>query len=279
MAVTLLHKRSGTNGAVPTTGTLSVGEIAINTRNAKLFIRDFAGNIVQFCALNDGDKGDITVSNNGQTFTIDSGVVTVAKLSATGTASSTTFLRGDGSWATPSGGTPAGTTGQIQFNNASAFGADDGLTFDTATEKLVVGSGTNKFQTYSDIYETFIAPVGGALRIRHSTGGYISIGDSSAFGAIGTGTHILVSANDASITNNAQLVWNRAPVLTEGVATFQANVNLQAGLLLNNSQGTNGQVLTSTGTGVQWATPSGGGSLDEATTSLLSLTRLSLGII
>lgn len=104
MAVTLLHKRSGTNGAIPTTGTLSVGEIAINTRNAKLFIKDFADNIVQFCALNDGDKGDITVSNSGQTFTIDSGVVTVAKLSATGTANSTTFLRGDGAWATPSGG-------------------------------------------------------------------------------------------------------------------------------------------------------------------------------
>jgi hypothetical protein len=104
MAVTLLHKRSGTNGAVPTTGNLSLGEIAINTRNAKLFIRDFASNIIHFCPLNDGDKGDITVSNSGQTFTIDSGVVTVAKLSATGTANNTTFLRGDGAWATPSGG-------------------------------------------------------------------------------------------------------------------------------------------------------------------------------
>jgi hypothetical protein len=106
MAVTLVHKRSAVNNGVPTSGNLSYGELAVNYRdgNSKLFIKNSADAIVTFSPLNDGDKGDITVSNNGQTFTIDSGVVTVAKLSATGTADSTTFLRGDGSWATPSGG-------------------------------------------------------------------------------------------------------------------------------------------------------------------------------
>lgn len=106
MAVTLVHKRSVVNNGVPTSGNLSYGELAINYRagNSKMFIKDGGDAIVTFSPLNDGDKGDITVSNNGQTFTIDSGVVTVAKLSATGTANSTTFLRGDGVWATPSGG-------------------------------------------------------------------------------------------------------------------------------------------------------------------------------
>jgi hypothetical protein len=37
--------------------------------------------------------------------------VTIAKLAATGTASSSTFLRGDNTWATPAGGTPSGTAG------------------------------------------------------------------------------------------------------------------------------------------------------------------------
>lgn len=53
--------------------------------------------------ISDGDKGDITVTGSGATWTIDNSVVTIAKLSATGTPSSSTFLRGDGTWATPAG--------------------------------------------------------------------------------------------------------------------------------------------------------------------------------
>lgn len=51
--------------------------------------------------VSDGDKGDITVSASGATWTIDNSVVTPAKISATGTPSASTFLRGDGTWSTP----------------------------------------------------------------------------------------------------------------------------------------------------------------------------------
>ena len=39
MATTVLHKRSATSGAQPTTSDLSLGEIGVNTHDGKLFVK------------------------------------------------------------------------------------------------------------------------------------------------------------------------------------------------------------------------------------------------
>jgi hypothetical protein len=53
-------------------------------------------------------------------------------LSSTGTATA---------WVTPSGGSPAGTTGAVQFNNAGAFGADSANFFwDDTNNRLGIGT-------------------------------------------------------------------------------------------------------------------------------------------
>ena len=79
MANTIRLKRA--SGSDPSASDLVTGELAVRTDTAKLFTKKDDNSVVEIGAgLSDGDKGDITVSSSGATFTIDSGVVTSAKI-------------------------------------------------------------------------------------------------------------------------------------------------------------------------------------------------------
>lgn len=227
MAVTLLHKRSGTNLAIPTAGNLSTGEIAINTRNAKLFIKDFAGNIVQFCPLNNGDKGDITVSNDGQTFTIDNAVVTVPKISATGTADNTTFLRGDGAWAAPSvgGGGSDGTIPLITqaYAATECYGPGDfNFTYDNNARV--------RFAQFTNTYGALVNRAGVielhllSTAITGSFGNQYSTNTASLGGFFKTDNTIYKAATSQYLTKTTVTAVVRIPTLPNASNPFQCGV-------------------------------------------------------
>ena len=80
MANQIRFKRA--SGSDPGASDLVLGEPAVRTDTGELFFKKDDGSVAKVSGggISDGDKGDITVSSSGATFTIDSGVVTSAKI-------------------------------------------------------------------------------------------------------------------------------------------------------------------------------------------------------
>jgi hypothetical protein len=69
------------SGSDPGASDLVLGEPAVRTDTGEIFLKKDDGSIAKVAGgIDDGDKGDITVSNSGGTFTIDNDAVTYAKI-------------------------------------------------------------------------------------------------------------------------------------------------------------------------------------------------------
>ena len=71
------------SGSDPGASDLVLGEPAVRTDTGEIFLKKDDGSIAKVAGgIDDGDKGDITVSNDGGTFTIDNGVINNAKIAS-----------------------------------------------------------------------------------------------------------------------------------------------------------------------------------------------------
>lgn len=97
-------------------------------------------------------KTEEVADNSVTAAKIANNAVTVAKLPAGATA--TTYLRGDGTWQTPAGGstTPYGNDGDIQFKNGTNFFASQLLHWDNTNYRLGIGTNSpdSKLQVVSN---------------------------------------------------------------------------------------------------------------------------------
>lgn len=161
---TIITKNSQTASAVPSAASLSVGELAVNTADGKLYTEHTGGVVKEIIpsTVVDGGISTAKIADNAVTTAkIANANVTVAKLSATGTPSSSTFLRGDGSWQTAGGGS---FNGNVQvFTSNGTFNVPAGV---SRLKVTVIGAGGNGGTGAGSVCSGGTAGGGGA-------GGYI----------------------------------------------------------------------------------------------------------
>jgi hypothetical protein len=158
------------------------------------------------------------------TLTNATGLPVPGGLSATGTPSATTFLRGDGSWATPAGGgtVNSGTANQIAYY-ASTGTAVSGLTGANSAMLVTNSTGVPAMTASMTNGQIIIGVTGGTpipgtltagsgISIANSAGGITISGTGSGIGWTEvTGTSQAGAADSGYVSNNAGLVTITLP--------------------------------------------------------------------
>jgi hypothetical protein len=155
----------------------------------------------------------VIASSTGTDATLTLVTSTNAGLAPASGGGTTNFLRADGTFAAPPGGSPGGSTTQVQFNNAGAFAGDADLTWNSTTNVLGVTGDVNLSDggTYTTTLQT-ITPT--AART-------ISLPDA-------TGTVALVAGS------SGQVLWNNAGVNAgASTVTYDGSILTTSGRFIN----------------------------------------------
>ena len=208
MANTIKLKQG--SGSDPSASDLVLGEPAIRTDTGEIFLKKDDGSIAKVAGgIDDGDKGDITVSSSGTVFTIDNDAVTYAKIQ---NVSATNRILGRDS-------SGAGAIEEISpANLRTMLNVADGATNVTNTNQLTNGAG---FITATLTNEQVQDIVGGMVSGNTESGISVTYQDGD-----GTLDFAVSSQTDENFTTTLK---NKL----DGIAASATNVT-------NNNQLTNG---------------------------------------
>lgn len=202
------------------------------------------------------------------------GNLPVTNLNSGTSASSTTFWRGDGTWATPAGGGNVSTSGSPVINDFAKFvnGTDiEGRSYaETKTDlslnnventALSTWAGTNNITTLGTVTtgtwngNNIPADHGGTNISTYVQGDILYAFNSTTLTklSIGTAGQVLTSGGSAPTWQNPSTGF-ADPMTTIGDIIIKDATNTTTRLGI----GTNGQVLQSDGTNISWQTPAAG---------------------
>ena len=233
MANTIKLKQG--SGSDPSASDLALGEPAVSTDTGEIFLKKDDGSIAKVAGgIDDGDKGDITVSNSGATFTIDSLAVTRGKI-ADNAINMAKFQDLDqnnivGRIASGSGDATALTAANVR----TMINVADGATNVTNTNQLTNGAG---FITATLTNEQVQDIVGGMVTGNTETGISVTYqdGDGTLDFVVGT-LNQNTTGSSGSCTGNSATATKLATARTIAGVSFDGSANIS----LNNNAITNG---------------------------------------
>lgn len=206
------------------------------------------GNATTTQSLSSLDTNFTTITNSVNGLTNGASQINVASISATGTANSTTFLRGDGVWGTPSGGGGSGTVTSINVNGGSTGLTTSGGPVTTSGNITIAG--------------TLIAANGGTGLTSVGTSGNVLTSNGTAW-LSSAGAYPLTSGNAQNLTSGTAIGYTSIPSWVKRITVSISNLTSAATQTsVNIIQLGTGATPTYTNTGYL-----GSGGLFVATTS------------